>query len=229
MSKTSADSADGPATMEGASMGLFGAGSSFRAVAYRAVRSIWFDRLVLSLVLASSVALALDSPGLDPSSWLKHALGTLNFFFVGCFALEALLKILAFGFVLNGEGSYLRSWWNALDLTVVLLGFVSVVMEQTSGRSPQLTALRCARRRRCVLARRQSWRCRLAAAALADTLSWAQQQQQRQQRLLHGPWPAWLPGAPTRLASFYPTVGSCAPCVRCARPRRPPGQAGLES
>jgi hypothetical protein len=127
--------------VEGTSLGLFGAGSALRAAAFAAVHSVWFDRLVLSLVLASSLALALDSPGLDPSSRLKQALGVLDIAFVGCFALEALLKILAFGFVLNGERSYLRSWWNALDLLIVLLGFASLVVEQTSRGSPQLAAL----------------------------------------------------------------------------------------
>jgi hypothetical protein len=167
-SASSADRADGPGTMEGASLGLFGAGSALRAAVYTAVHSRWFDRLVLALVLASSLALALDSPSLDPGSRLKQALGAIDLVFVGCFALEALLKILAFGFVLNGARSYLRSWWNVLDLLIVLLGFVCVVVEQTGSSSPQLAALRCAQagaaaRPPC------SWGRRLPAAAPADT------------------------------------------------------------
>lgn len=40
---------------------------------------------------------------------------------MGIFCVEALLKIMAFGFVLH-PGSYLRNGWNILDFVVVVVG-----------------------------------------------------------------------------------------------------------
>ena len=42
------------------------------------------------------------------------------------FSLEALLKILTSGFLLNGKKSYLRDAWNVLDFTIVVLSIVSL-------------------------------------------------------------------------------------------------------
>ena len=42
-------------------------------------------------------------------------------YFLIIFSVEALLKIVALGFVLN-KGSYLRSIWNNLDFIVVVTG-----------------------------------------------------------------------------------------------------------
>lgn len=44
-----------------------------------------------------------------------------EYYFLAIFCVEALLKIMAFGFVLH-PGSYLRNGWNILDFTVVVVG-----------------------------------------------------------------------------------------------------------
>lgn len=44
-------------------------------------------------------------------------------YFVGIFCAEAMLKILALGFVF-GENAYLRNLWNVLDFFVVVIGCV---------------------------------------------------------------------------------------------------------
>jgi hypothetical protein len=77
---------------------------------------------VLLLILLSSLALALDSPGLDASSTLKKFLHALDIAFSVLFTCEASLKILARGFAFNGPSSYMRSAWNALDLVIVAGG-----------------------------------------------------------------------------------------------------------
>lgn len=45
----------------------------------------------------------------------------MNFGFTAIFILEALLRIIAHGFVLS-ENSYLRNAWNIIDATVVVAG-----------------------------------------------------------------------------------------------------------
>ncbi len=42
------------------------------------------------------------------------------------FSFEAMLKILTFGFTLNGKTSYLRNPWNMLDFSVVILSIISL-------------------------------------------------------------------------------------------------------
>ena len=44
----------------------------------------------------------------------------------GIFCLEALLKIIAFGFLLNSKGSYLRNYWNALDFCIIIFSIMSL-------------------------------------------------------------------------------------------------------
>lgn len=51
----------------------------------------------------------------------------------GVFTIEALLKIIAFGFLLNGRKSYLRDSWNQLDFTIVVSGLISVASESDIG------------------------------------------------------------------------------------------------
>ena len=39
------------------------------------------------------------------------------------------MKIVVWGFALNGRGSYLRSGWNALDLAIVAIGIIALALE----------------------------------------------------------------------------------------------------
>jgi len=43
----------------------------------------------------------------------------LDFITTGIFTIEAIIKILLFGFVFNGKHSYIRLPWNVLDFVVV--------------------------------------------------------------------------------------------------------------
>lgn len=45
----------------------------------------------------------------------------LGYIFTIIFAIECVLKIVAYGFFVHKK-SYLRDWWNAIDLTVVVTG-----------------------------------------------------------------------------------------------------------
>lgn len=101
---------------------LLGPDNPLRAGLARLVAHPYFENGILLLILASSVALALEKPGLDPQGDLKQALHVLDIVFVCLFALEAAAKIAVQGFALNGPGSYLRSAWNVLDFVIVLIG-----------------------------------------------------------------------------------------------------------
>ena len=45
----------------------------------------------------------------------------IEYVFVVIFTLEAILKVIAYGFVLH-SGAYLRNGWNVLDFVIVVIG-----------------------------------------------------------------------------------------------------------
>lgn len=42
------------------------------------------------------------------------------------FFIEALFKIIAYGFLLNGENSYMRNGWNIMDFIIVIFSVISL-------------------------------------------------------------------------------------------------------
>ena len=46
-----------------------------------------------------------------------------------CILFQAVLKIIALGFIMH-EGAYLRSGWNVLDFTIVLIGLITLLFEE---------------------------------------------------------------------------------------------------
>ena len=44
----------------------------------------------------------------------------------GIFCVEALMKIITFGFIFNGKSSYLRDSWNILDFSIVIISLISM-------------------------------------------------------------------------------------------------------
>lgn len=47
------------------------------------------------------------------------------------FTMEVIVKVVAYGFVLNGADSYLRQTWNMLDFVIVLTSLTAVTIDQT--------------------------------------------------------------------------------------------------
>ncbi|GBG27891.1 Sodium channel protein type 10 subunit alpha [Hondaea fermentalgiana] len=91
------------------------------------VHQAWFDALIMLTIIWSCVLLALDSP--------VHAVATaesmlaMNIAITVIFALEAILRILAMGFVRH-KGSYLRNPWNVLDFAILVISILDVCLPQ---------------------------------------------------------------------------------------------------
>jgi hypothetical protein len=92
------------------------------------VKSPKFDMFILLLIAISSILLALDNPLNDPKSDLTSFLKYSDYILTSFFLAESLLKIIAFGLLFNGEVSYLRNGWNAIDFTVVIISIASLVI-----------------------------------------------------------------------------------------------------
>jgi uncharacterized protein YjbI with pentapeptide repeats len=106
----------------------FGPRNPLRRTLYRVVQHPLFDSFIIVIVLASSVALTLDSPRLEPDEPLAQLLHTLDYVWMAIFVLELLAKSIAFGF-LNGRRAYLRSVWNQLDGLIVLASLLVMLAE----------------------------------------------------------------------------------------------------
>ncbi|CAD8184566.1 unnamed protein product [Paramecium pentaurelia] len=102
---------------------IFSQESTFRKMCYRAVKDKIFDIFILILILISSAKLILDTYTLGNSYDVVSY--WLDFSMVILFGSEALLKIIAFGFI-GDELSYLRNSWNALDFIILIGSIVDV-------------------------------------------------------------------------------------------------------
>lgn len=72
--------------------------------------------------------LALDNPLNNPKSTLVKFLDVSDIVLTTFFAAEAVFKIIAYGFLLNGENSYIRNGWNIMDFVIVIFSIVSLVI-----------------------------------------------------------------------------------------------------
>ena len=81
----------------------------------------WFDRFILTAIIANCIFLAEDDPGKDQTDdqWIAELV------FLVIFTIEAMLKILAMGFAFKPH-SYLRDPWNILDFVVVCVGWIGM-------------------------------------------------------------------------------------------------------
>ena len=86
-----------------------------------------FEFFMIFLIFISSIMLAWDLPLNDPKGLTVQVLETINTAFSFIFMFEAIMKIIAYGFLLNGEDSYLKTSWNVLDFFIVVLSIVELV------------------------------------------------------------------------------------------------------
>ena len=84
-----------------------------------------------------------DSPLLDPESDLLVSFKIFDIVTTFVFLLEAIIKIIAFGFIWNGKYSYLKNPWNILDLFILLTAIVDLILSFSALRA--LTTVRLAR------------------------------------------------------------------------------------
>ena len=92
----------------------------------------------------------MDSPLNDPDTTYSKTLVVLDMIFSAIFTIEAIMKIIAFGFLWNqyqGVAAYLRNGWNILDFTVVLVSFTDIyyLYASNSSSSQNLSSIKALR------------------------------------------------------------------------------------
>ncbi len=109
----------------GRSLCIFSRENKFRKFLFTIIDDVRFEYFILFLILCSSVAMACEVP--RPSKGEEKFFNILDIFFLVVFALEALMKIISFGFVF-GKNHYLHDAWNVLDFIIVLMSFLGVAL-----------------------------------------------------------------------------------------------------
>lgn len=104
------------------SLWCFNKKNRLRKVCLFIVSSQYFKLLVYFLIIINSIKLGLDD---KISTEIPLFSNTFDYFLGACLIIEALLKIIAYGFVLDPH-TYLRNYWNVLDFFVVIISVIDI-------------------------------------------------------------------------------------------------------
>lgn len=127
---------------------------------------LWFETIILALILVSSIALAIEDPATREDEELMSVLRVLEVVLTSLFTVESLLKSVAHGLVFT-KGAYLRNVYNAIDFAVVISSLVNLGLSST-----ELNAVRVLRLTRCLRPLRLIARNKVRCTCLA-TCVWA--------------------------------------------------------
>jgi len=101
---------------------IFPESNPLRMFCKRVVENKLFEYFILFTIVTNCVVLMIAKPlPNDDISRLNAKLEDADVIFVAIFTLEAILKIIAYGFFFHAN-SYLRSGWNIIDFVVVVVG-----------------------------------------------------------------------------------------------------------
>eukprot|EP00795_Rhopilema_esculentum_P010180 gene10180-18850_t len=90
-----------------------------------------FDYFILLTILFNCIVLIFDAPlPENDKSQMNEVAEKIEYYFLVIFLFEAIVKIVAMGFVLHPR-AYLRSGWNILDFTVVVVGVVILILSSS--------------------------------------------------------------------------------------------------
>merc|ERR1719336_584448 len=92
----------------------------FRYKCFELAQHEWFDIFIMGCILANTLSMAVEHYG--QSDTMTEVLYVFEWIFVIIFALEAFIKISAYGWRL-----YWASSWNKFDFVIVIVGIISVI------------------------------------------------------------------------------------------------------
>eukprot|EP01138_Halocafeteria_seosinensis_P014026 gb/GECG01014323.1/.p1 GENE.gb/GECG01014323.1/~~gb/GECG01014323.1/.p1 ORF type:complete len:1981 (+),score=157.66 gb/GECG01014323.1/:1-5943(+) len=87
--------------------------------------NVWFDRIVLAIILLNCLTLAIIDPTSDASSTRNAIAAQSGIVFTVLFTVEMLIKMMALGVI--GTNSYFSDRWNWLDFVVVVSGYLAIL------------------------------------------------------------------------------------------------------
>ena len=86
-----------------------------------------FENFFFIIIFLNSVKLIVDTYDISYNTELNDFLYTADWILNSFFLIEAMTKIIAFGFFFD-SGSYLRQYWNILDFVIIICAFIDVAI-----------------------------------------------------------------------------------------------------
>jgi len=99
-----------------------------RVFCLRIIQHDWFEKVILFVIVVSSIKLAIDTYISDDTGIIVEISDYFDLFLNIFFALEALVKIISLGFLFD-RGSYLRDVWNILDFVIVITSILDILLQ----------------------------------------------------------------------------------------------------
>ena len=137
-----------------------------------------FEWFIIWLIIVSSIVLMIYNPLSNPDSTFIKILIIVDFIITIIFLIEAILKILAWGFLFSsypGITPYIKNGWNILDFSVVSISIVDLYLEyftsaNSAGSLKSLKALRAFRALRPLRMINRNEGLRVATQALLSSI-----------------------------------------------------------
>ena len=105
-----------------ASLGVFGRENPFRRVCFALVDDKRFDWTIMFFIVVSSCTMIFESPKAMEDASIAHILDIVDTVFTVIFALEMVVKLVAFGLYFEDEDAYFKVAWNCMDGFIVIIG-----------------------------------------------------------------------------------------------------------
>jgi len=118
--------------IERTSLMLFSPENKFRLFCSKIIQgNKWFKYFILGNIVISLIIMALDSP-CEQDMRIKKLILTIDAISTFIFLLEAVFKSISFGFLFNGENSYLRYEYNIIDFLSLVLSIIYLIFSAKS-------------------------------------------------------------------------------------------------
>lgn len=101
-----------------------GTQNPFRKICHKIVNLNVFNNIILACIVFSSITLAIEDP-INEASQKNQILKIFDYFFTSIFTMEIVLKVISYGALFH-KGSYMRNWFNLLDVLVVCVSLLSI-------------------------------------------------------------------------------------------------------
>uniref|UniRef100_A0A7S1H842 C2 domain-containing protein n=1 Tax=Hemiselmis andersenii TaxID=464988 RepID=A0A7S1H842_HEMAN len=146
---------------------IFSYDSFVRQLCIDTVQASWFTVLILSTILLSCVALAMEPPTREhePTGLDFASLDILNLVTTALFTFEFVVQAVSKGLVMH-NGAYLRNTWNLVDFLVLVLSYIDL---SGLGETKQARVLRLGRALRPLRLIKRNQGMRLIVDALLAT------------------------------------------------------------
>ena len=123
------------------SLFIFSPNNKLRHLCINILNHWLFNYILISLIIGNLVIISLNHPWLDPSSKRKKIIDSLNYIFNIIFIIEAIIKIISKGFLLD-KNAYLRSVINIIDFICIIIGIIDMIWSKNIGYLRTFRAIR---------------------------------------------------------------------------------------